>query len=110
MFARRRSSDSWWLAGAGAALSTWGVVLLYRSFDEHIDGPDGWPSVRRIFGSTFGSWLWVLVFGAVAGLLSLGVVTAAARGRRGSRTTIGTLGGAMVAMVFLGLLDSSISG
>ena len=106
----KRNADAWWLAGIGAAMSTWGLILVYRSFDKHIDGPSGWSSVRDIFSSTFGSWPWVLVSGLIAAAWWLAVVSLILRGKPRLTTVVATLAGAMVALVALGLLDSSITG
>jgi len=105
---RRRRPKAWILAAVGAVLSTWGVILIWKSGVTVIDGPDGFRSVSDMMGSTFDSWLWVVVSGVVSGLVWFGAV--AVRARRGplSWTSAAIFGGAFLAAVSAGLLDSSI--
>lgn len=95
-------------AGAGALLSTVGAVLIWLSLARIIDGPAGWPRVRVIFASLFGSWPWVAVFALIAAVLWLGVAIASARRWDGARALAIVVGTALAA-IGLGLLDASIS-
>lgn len=104
-----RRAGAWWLAGTGAAMSTWGLLLLFRSFDKRTDGPRGWSSVSNIFSSTFDSWLWVFVAGAVAGVWWLATTAVIHRRRPRPQTVVATMTGGMVALVVIGLLDPSLA-
>lgn len=90
-------------------MATWGALATFRSFDHQIDGPAGWPSLRAVFSSTFGGWEWVVVFGALAGLLWWGVMVLMGKGRPAWRLVVGVWVGALLAAVALGLLDPSIT-
>lgn len=109
LIAGRKYRDSWPLAALATAVSTWGFLLLWKSGTIVMDAPDGWSSVSMMMSSTFDSWLWVIVFGVVSGLVWL-VVLAVISGRRPLLwTSVAVFAGALLAVVSAGLLDSSIS-
>ena len=84
-----------------------GVVSLYRSFDAHIDGPEGWQHFSWIFSSTFDDWGWVFVFAAVAATAWLGVALAVSR-RWSSLRATAIVVGSVLGAVALGILDRSL--
>ena len=104
----RRRPRSWSVAAVGAVVSTWGAILLWKSAVTVVDGPDGFRSLSDMMSSTFDSWLWVVVFGVVSGLVWTGVVAALARRVPPLWTSIAIFGGAFAAAMSAGFLDSSI--
>jgi len=52
---------------------------MWKSGVTVIDGPDGFRSLSDMMGSTFDSWLWVVVFGVISGLVWCGELAALAR-------------------------------
>jgi hypothetical protein len=104
----RRRPTAWFLAAVGAVLATWGSMLVWESGVTVIDGPDGFSSLSDMMGSTFDSWLWVVVFGVISGLVWFGALAALARRKPRGWTSIAIFGGALLAAASAGLLDSSI--
>ncbi len=104
----RRRSRSLSVAAVGAVVSTWGAILVWKSGVTVVDGPDGFRSLSEMMTSTFDSWLWVVVFGVISGLVWNVVVAALVRRVPPLWTSIAIFGGAFVAAVSAGLLDSSI--
>jgi len=81
---------------------------MWKSGVTVIDGPDGFRSLSDMMGSTFDSWLWVVVFGVISGLVWCGELAALARRKPRLRTSIAVFCGAFLAAASAGLLDSSI--